>query len=71
MAMPAIDVDKLTTEERLGLLERLWESLSREPEALPLTSAQRRDLDQRLDELERDGPDLLTSDDVVRAARGV
>jgi putative addiction module component (TIGR02574 family) len=71
MAMNAIDVAELTTEQRLGLLEHLWESLSREPEALPLTSAQRRDLDERLDELERNGPDLLTSDDVARAARGV
>ncbi|HTS67779.1 MAG TPA: addiction module protein [Terriglobia bacterium] len=43
-------------EERLRLLDELWESLSRTPEAIPMTSAQRAELDRRLDELDRDGP---------------
>lgn len=69
MAIPAIDLDELSGDERLGLIERLWESLSRQPGAISLTGAQRQDLDQRLDELERDGPDGLTWDEVVREAR--
>lgn len=69
MAMPAIDLDKLSTEERLELIERVWESLSRRPEAIPLTEEQRRDLDSRLDELEQNGPDGLTWEEVVREAR--
>jgi putative addiction module component (TIGR02574 family) len=69
MALPAIDFDELSTEERLGLIERLWESLSHQAEAVPLTGAQRQDLDDRLDELERNGPDGLTWDEVVKEAR--
>ncbi|HXU45851.1 MAG TPA: addiction module protein [Thermoanaerobaculia bacterium] len=69
MAIPAIDLDRLSTDERLGLLERVWESLSQEPEAVPLTEGQKRDLDARLDELESQGPDGLTWEDVVQEAR--
>ncbi len=56
MAKPAIDIDALSVEERLALLEDLWESLSKNPNAVPLTEAQRAELDRRLDDLEREGP---------------
>jgi putative addiction module component (TIGR02574 family) len=49
-----IDIASLSTEERLHLLEELWDSLSATPEAVPLTNAQREELDRRLDELDRD-----------------
>jgi len=51
-----IDIDALTPDERLDLLERLWDSLSSDPDALPLTDAQREELDRRLDDLDREGP---------------
>ena len=54
--MATIDIGALSCEERLQLLEQLWESLSATPEAVPLTDVQRRELDRRLDELDRDGP---------------
>ena len=60
-----IDIASLTTEERLELLERLWDSLSSAPDALPLTDAQREELDRRLDELDRDGPTGLPAEDVL------
>ncbi len=69
MAIPAIDLDKLSTDERLELIERVWDSLSNRPEAIPLTNQQRLDLDDRLDELERNGPDGLSWEEVVREAR--
>ena len=52
--MSTIDIAKLSPEERLELLEQLWDSLS--AEAIPLTDAQRDELDRRLDELDREGP---------------
>jgi putative addiction module component (TIGR02574 family) len=48
------DIAKLSPEERLELLEQLWDSLS--PEAIPMTEAQKEELDRRLDELDREGP---------------
>lgn len=41
MSSPAIDIEKMSPEERLRLIEVLWESLRRRPETLPLTEAQR------------------------------
>ena len=55
VAKPALDLTKLTRDERLELLEELWESLSREIDALPLTEEQEAELDRRLDALDRDG----------------
>ena len=52
--MSTIDIANLSPEERLGLLEQLWDSLS--PEAIPTTDAQKEELDRRLDELDREGP---------------
>lgn len=50
----------LSREEQLALLDELWEALGRDPDALPLTDEQRRDVDERLDALEREGPVGLT-----------
>jgi len=51
MSDPAIDLEGMTPEERLRLIERVWDSLS--DDDVPLTDAQRRELDRRLDDLER------------------
>jgi len=52
---PALDLGKLTRDERLELLEELWDSLSSESEPLPLTEEQEAELDRRLDALDREG----------------
>jgi putative addiction module component (TIGR02574 family) len=49
-----MEIDELTPEERLALIERLWDSLS--DNDVPLTDAQREELDHRLDALDREGP---------------
>ncbi len=54
MGNVAINVESLTAEERLDLLEKLWDSLSKRPGLLPLTEPQKRELDRRLDALDRD-----------------
>ena len=54
--MPSIEIGKLTPEQRLDLLEQLWDSLSETPEAVPFTGTQREELDRRLDELDQEGP---------------
>jgi putative addiction module component (TIGR02574 family) len=67
--MPTIDIANLSAEERLRLLEELWDSLSATPEAVPLTNAQREELDRRLDELDRDGPVGIPWEEVLRRIR--
>ena len=41
-----IDIKDLTVEQRLALIEDIWESLT--PEDVPVTDAQRSELDRRL-----------------------
>lgn len=67
--MASIDIASLSREERLRLLDELWESLSRTPDAIPLTNAQRQELDRRLDELDHDGPVGIPWEEVLRRIR--
>lgn len=54
MSIPAIDLDSLSPDEQLDLVEQLWDRLSRRPEALPLSEELRQELDARSAELDRD-----------------
>jgi len=63
MSEPAIDIGRLSPEQRLRLLEQLWDSLS--DDDVPLTPAQREELDRRLDDLEREGPRGIPWDEVL------
>ena len=62
-----IDVKSLSPEERLALLEEIWDSL--EPETVPVTDAQRRELDRRLDDLEGDRDLGIPWEEVLRQIR--
>ncbi len=52
MSEPALKIETLASQQRLDLLERLWDSLS--PSDVGVTDEQRAELDRRLDALERD-----------------
>jgi putative addiction module component (TIGR02574 family) len=56
---------KLPIEEKLRLIEAIWDSIAANSSAVPLTEAQRDELDRRLDELERDGPSGLPAEEVL------
>ena len=68
--MDTIDIASLSAEQRLELLEQIWDSLAGTPESVPVTPAQREDLERRLDELDRVGPVGIPWDDVLRKVRG-
>jgi putative addiction module component (TIGR02574 family) len=48
MAATINEIKQLSVAERIQLVEDIWDSLAATPEALPLTDAQRRELDARL-----------------------
>jgi putative addiction module component (TIGR02574 family) len=56
----------LSVPERIQLVEDIWDSIAASPESLPITDAQRQELDRRLDAYARD-PSELRSWDEVRA----
>ncbi len=69
MSSPAINIEKMSAEERLRLIEVLWESLRTRPESVPLTQAQREELDRRLDELDRGETETIPWEEVKQRLR--
>ena len=73
MAEAPIRIESLSRDERLDLLERLWDSLSETPADVPVARAQQVELDRRSDALARDeakGRALgVPWDEVVRQLR--
>ncbi len=66
MSRPGIEIDNLNVEERLELIESLWESLVVDPSNIPVTDAQKQMLDERLDEIDA-GDDAGTPWEDVKA----
>ena len=70
MSNPAKDLHSMTSEEKLRLLEDLWEELSQNPDSIPLTKAQQEELDRRMDEIDRGDTEGIPWDDVLARLRG-
>lgn len=64
--IPLADLLNLSVSERIQLVQDLWDSIAAEPENLPPTAAQLRELDRRLAEAETN-PGVGTSWEEVRA----
>ena len=69
MSKPALNINELSPEERLRLIEELRDSLDETPGSVPLTNAQREELDRRLDDLERSGAEGIPWDQVLQQIR--
>ena len=70
MALPALNLNSLSPEEKLRLLEEVWDSLAADPADVPLSEWQRRELDRRLDELDREGPTGIPWERVLSELEG-
>jgi len=63
-SLKALGIEKLSVEERITLVEELWDSIA---EATPLSEPQRAELDRRLEEHKRN-PDDVVPWEVVKAS---
>lgn len=63
------EILKLPAEEKLRLVELLWESLSAAPSAIPLGDAHRAAIDEALAQHRQNPDDVLTFDQVVSEVR--
>lgn len=54
MSVAIQEILNLGVKERLELIEEIWESIAAHPEAVPLTTAQLKELDRRKREYRRD-----------------
>jgi putative addiction module component (TIGR02574 family) len=50
----SLGIDRLSVEERLQLVQEIWDSLGSDAERLPLSDAQIRELDRRIATLDAD-----------------
>jgi putative addiction module component (TIGR02574 family) len=62
--MKKLGIDRLAPDERLALLEEIWESL--DANAVPLTEAQRIELESRLAEYRGDPDDVIPWDEIKK-----
>ena len=65
-SMKKLGIDRLGPEERLALLEEIWESLEGEDAAARLTEAQRLELEKRIAEDAANPDDVVSWEDVKR-----
>ncbi len=67
MTKPTVDFSQLSVDERLELIDRLWESVARDaPERLDLTPDEAAEIERRSQELRTD-PGLAIPWDTVRS----
>ena len=59
----------LPLDERIRLVEDLWDSIASDQNALPLTPEQQAELDRRLDAYEADGHPGRPAEDVMAEIR--
>jgi len=60
--MSKINLDeilRLPVEDRIDLVEQIWDSVAADADALPITPEQREELDRRLEDHERNPNDVV------------
>ncbi len=62
--LKSLGIDRLSVEERLTLVEDLWDSIAEESAAASLTDAQRAELDRRLADHKSNPNDVVSWEDV-------
>lgn len=63
------EILKLPAEERLRLVELIWESLAAKPAEVPLSDAHRAVIDERIAEHERHPHEVVSREDLFAEAR--
>lgn len=64
-SMKKLGIDRLSAEQRLSLIEEIWESL--DDPSVPLTAAQREELENRIADHQANPQDVVTMDDVRKS----
>ena len=67
VSLKSLGIERLGIKERLTLVEQLWDSIAADSSAVPLTEAQRTELDRRIAEHEAT-PDNVVPWEEVKAS---
>jgi putative addiction module component (TIGR02574 family) len=66
--MTSLGIDRLSVAERLQLVQEIWDSVAASVEQLPLTQAQRDELDRRVAALEANPTNVIPWEEVEASA---
>ena len=69
-SMKELGIDRFSADDRLTLLEEIWDSLAGDAVQIPLSDDQKRLFDRRLKDLEANPNDVLTWDEIKTRVRG-
>jgi putative addiction module component (TIGR02574 family) len=64
VSLKSLGIERLGIEERLTLVEELWDSIAADSSAVPLTEAQRTELDRRIAEHEANPDDVVPWEEI-------
>ncbi len=64
VSLKSLGIERLGIEERLILVEELWDSIAADSSAVPLTEAQRTELDRRIAEHEANPDDVVPWEEI-------
>ena len=64
VSLKSLGIERLGIDERLTLVEELWDSIAADSTALPLTQAQRAELDRRIAEHEANPNDVVPWEEI-------
>lgn len=65
----ALGIDKLDVDERLALVEEIWQSIVADAKGFPLTPEQSQELDRRVADDDADPSDVVPWDEVKASVR--
>jgi len=64
VSLKSLGIDRLSVQERMALVEELWDSIAESTGELPLTEAQQAELDRRLTEHKARPEDVVPWEEV-------
>ena len=70
VSLRSLGMDRLGIEERLALVEELWDSIAAETSAIPLTEAQKAELERRVAEHDANPDDVVSWDEIRESVAG-
>lgn len=67
-SIESLGIDRLSIEERLVLVEKIWDSIAADSAAMPLTEAQRVELQKRIEEDDANPDDVIPWEQIRASA---
>jgi putative addiction module component (TIGR02574 family) len=68
--LTSLGIDKMTTEERLALVQEIWDSIAEEASLPGPTATQKLDLQRRLADLDANPSNVLTWEEIKARVKG-